>query len=130
MEGHRLLAGHGDMLLRRLNGGGGIAGTLGTITDRSGASGAISMQSRPETINELIESCNQELQNQGVAAHLERNASNHGLRLVDDTGLTTGVLSANGNLASALGIVSTSASDRIEGMDLQHQSIAEHCCPR
>lgn len=124
VEGHRLLAGHGDVLLRRLNGGGGIAGTLGTITDRSGASGAISMQSRPETINELIESCNQQLQNQGVAAHLERNASNHGLRLVDDTGLTTGVLSANGNLASALGIVSTSASDRIEGMDLQHQSIA------
>ena len=83
------------------------------------------MQSRPETINELIESCNQELQNQGVAAHLERNASNHGLRLVDDTGLTTGVLSANGNLPGALGIVA-SASDRIEGADLQHQSIAEH----
>jgi flagellar hook-associated protein 2 len=125
LESARLIAGHQDVLLSRLHGGEGIVDALTcTVTDRSGASCELSLFTQPETVQELIEELNKRMDQENVSAHFELNASSNGLRLVDDTGLSTTELSLAGDLAVALGLSSSVDGEHIEGADLQHQSVS------
>ncbi|MEM7812071.1 MAG: flagellar filament capping protein FliD [Planctomycetota bacterium] len=123
LTGERILADLGSVLLRNVNGGGGI-GTPGSvsITDRSGASATVDL-SAAESLSDVIDAIN--AAGLGVTAAVDE--SGLGLTLTDTTGSTASNLIvadvASGTSAADLGLVADVAATTVEGGPLDLRTV-------
>ncbi len=126
ITGRRILGGMKTVLLSSLSGGSGF-GSLGslTLTDRSGASGAVDL-SGAETLDDVIEIINAA----GVGIVARVNRARNGIELLDTTGASAGnLIVANADAtatADKLGIAVDADVNSVNSGDLHLQVVAEN----
>lgn len=121
ITGTRIISGLDSTLVKNLNGGNGLMGgsTL-DINDRTGVSTVITDLDQAETIDELLDTINQQLQAGGVGVTARLNDEGIGLLLVDSTGGDF-PLNVTGDARDALGLNISEFSDRMIGSNLEHR---------
>lgn len=124
ISGAALVGGLSDSLLSGLHGGAGT-GTLGdiTITNRNAVSSTVHLAGA-ESISDVVKAINS--QATGVSAAI--NSSRNGIAITDTTGGTaSNLIVANGdgtNSATALGLVSNSASTSVDSGSLSRATVS------
>jgi flagellar hook-associated protein 2 len=127
INGQRLIAELGTVLLGSLAGGQGIDPTATmSVVDRAGATTNITIPPRTGSLDELLDSMNQQVDDAGVGIRFEHNAAGNGLRIVDTTGIETpgANLQASGSLATVLGLEVDAAVSSFDGENMQHQYVS------
>ena len=123
VDGNRLIASLGSVLVNNLNGGAGLSGGDSlTITDRSGASFTINGLSAHSSLSEIIDAVNDAASAASVDVALSLNDAGSGLQVADASG-GVGNLTITGTAAAALGIEADVAAASVRGTSLQHQYV-------
>ncbi|UCD74944.1 MAG: flagellar filament capping protein FliD [Phycisphaerales bacterium] len=126
LNGERLIAALGSVLVRNLNGGDGLNGaTSVTITDRAGASLTINDLDTYDSLSEIVTRINDEADGGGVAITASLNSAGTGLLITDTSGSTAGNLVVSGDGATALGIEADVADTTVVGTNLQLRYVSE-----
>lgn len=120
VDGRRLIAALGSVLVRNLNGGAGLAGNTSlTIKDRAGGLASFTLDENA-SLSDIIAQINGSA-DIDVTASL--NTVGNGLKIVDNTaGIENLVIS--GNAAAELGIEADVAAGSVRGSNLQHQYVS------
>jgi flagellar hook-associated protein 2 len=128
VDGTRLLAGLGSVLVNNLNGGDGLNGaTTITLTDRSGASVTLSNLNTFDSLQDIIAAINTQAASGNVDISVGFNAAGNGLAVTDSSG-GVGSLIVTGDGAEALGIdtdVAGVAANSVRGSNLQLRYVSE-----
>lgn len=123
--GDRVLSGFGSALLSNIKGGSGIggAGTL-IVTDSAGSTLEINGLDSAETVSELIDTVNEQLQAAGVGVTMSLDSARSGVVFTDtaDGGAELGI---TGSLASVLGVDSISTTGTISSGNLEIQYVSQ-----
>ncbi|MCH2148659.1 MAG: flagellar filament capping protein FliD [Phycisphaerales bacterium] len=124
LMGLDVLAGSDSVLLSRLNtAGDGLTGSM-NVRDQNGMSLQLNFDPEYMTVRDMLDGFNSQLDNAGVQVHFELTASGAGIRLVDDTESGASNLTVSGDLADLLGLSINAPVSSVDGVDLQHQSVA------
>lgn len=121
IEGDRLLAGINTVLTRNLNGGNGLTSGAIDFTDRNGLTTSLNLNPNEfgGSLDELINTVNQQLETDGNTLRISVNSAGNGLE-VSDIGSGLGNFSVAGTLADELGVTASNiAGDSSRGTNLQ-----------
>ncbi len=122
ISGERLLSGLKSSLVRKLDGGAGLALGQLDLTDRSGATASVDL-STAETLDEILQLIN----DAPVAVTARVNRARNGIELVDTSGSTAGpLIIASGdvtNSAEALGLATNANVTKADSGSLKKQTV-------
>ena len=125
LEGARILSGFGTALLSSIKGGAGIgSGDSLIITDTNDNTTTITGLGSIETMAELIDTVNAQLESDGIDVVMSLDAARSGV-LFTDTADGESVLGITGTLSSALGVDTISSTGTIGSGNLQLQYISQ-----
>lgn len=128
IQGRRLVAALGSVLVNNLNGGSGLNGaTELTITDRAGVQFSVSNLDSYASLSEIIDAINQAAAAAGAAIEVDYNNTGNGLQITDSSGGVSNLI-VTGDAAAALGIETDpagTASNTVRGTNLQHRYVSE-----
>jgi flagellar hook-associated protein 2 len=125
VDGRRLVAALGSVLVGNLNGGDGLGGaTTISITDRSGAAVSLTNLNTFDSLSEIMTHINQQAALAGVDVSVGINDAGNGVQVTDASG-GAGDLIVAGDAAVALAIDGTVAANTIRGDSLQHRYVSE-----
>ncbi len=124
LVGDRVSSGLGTILLKSLQGGGGLGGSELVVTDREGDSVSISSIAEFDTLEEVMVVIGTALRSANVDVEVTLNQEGNGLLVTDVSG-GTGDLSVEGDAAAGLGIaIAPTSSDQVRGESLQKQYVS------
>ena len=123
--GGRVLSGFGSALLSNINGGAGLngAGTI-IITDSSENSLEITGLDSVETVSELINTVNDQLQSAGVAVTMSLDSARSGVVFTDNAAGES-ELGITGSLAVQLGVDAISSTGSVASGNLEIQYVSQ-----
>lgn len=124
VNGERLIAALGSVMVQQLNGGNGLEGasTL-TLTDRAGNSVTVENLDQFTSLSEIIETVNQSAADAGVGITLALNKAGTGLSVQDQSGGSSSNLIVGGDAAAALGIEADVSTNSVNGKHLNQQYV-------
>ena len=126
LNGDRLIAALGSVLVRNLNGGDGLGtGNAITITDRAGNPFTTSALDSYDSLSEIIARINEDADGAGASITASLNSAGTGLLITDTSGSTANNLTITGDAAAALGIEADVAANTVVGDNLQLQYVSE-----
>ncbi|HAW96817.1 MAG TPA: hypothetical protein DCX60_11110 [Phycisphaerales bacterium] len=126
LAGSRILSGMGTSLLSGLNGGSGLgSGDTLSITDSAGESVTITGLSNVQTIAELIETVQEQIEQSSVQVDFGLDPSGSSLQIVDRNSANIQTMSVGGDLAVALGLDSIVLGDTLTGSNLELQYVTQ-----
>jgi flagellar hook-associated protein 2 len=124
VDGTRIATGVGTVRLESLHGGSGLgAATSLTLTDRAGDSFTFSDFASHDTLDSLIRAINTAASSAGVDLAIGISDSGRSLEIRDSSG-GSGLFTASGDGASALGLPGTGSSNVARGSDLDRRHLA------
>jgi flagellar hook-associated protein 2 len=125
LAGTRILSSLDSVLINGLFGGEGLGGADSlTITDKNGATTTIIGLSPLQTMSDLLNVINVQLEDAGVDARVELDAAGIGVQVVD-TSSAVGTLTVSGDLATVLGVDGSTEESSIRGPNLELQYVTE-----
>ena len=126
LGGSRVLSGLGTALLSGLNGGSGIgSGDTLIINDSAGESVTITGLSNVQTVAELIETVQEQIDQSDVDVDFGLDPSGSSLELIDRNSSNLQTMSVSGDLASALGLDTIVLGDKLTGSNLELQYVTQ-----
>jgi flagellar hook-associated protein 2 len=125
VDGRRLIADLGSVLVGSINGGGGLGGADSLdITDRNGNSVTVTGLSAMHSLSQAIAAINEQAAAAGVAVTVGLNSPGNGLLVADTSGGSASNLIITGEAAEALGIQADIAATSVRGSNLQLQYVS------
>ncbi|TVQ52288.1 MAG: hypothetical protein EA377_10610 [Phycisphaerales bacterium] len=124
VDGDRLIASLGSVMVNQLNGGKGLDGaSTMTLTDRAGNSVTVDNLDQYTSLSEIVQAVNDAATAENVNITLGLNASGTALTVKDESGSTAGNLTISGDAAAALGIEGDVAANTVNGSHLNKQFV-------
>lgn len=125
VDGNRLVASLGSVLVRNINGGSGLgAATTLNITDRNGVSFSLTNADTFDSLGDLIKQVNASATAAGAGISVGLNNAGNGLQVTDNSG-GVGNLIVAGDAASVLGISGNVAATSIHGTNVQQRYVSD-----
>jgi flagellar hook-associated protein 2 len=128
VDGSRLIASLGSVLVNNLNGGGGLSGADSiTITDRQGESVTVNGLDAYHSLDQIIDAINTAAGAANVDVTIDLNSTRSGLQATDSSGGTSNLI-ITGAAADALKISTAPAgvtSTTVRGTSLQLRYVSE-----
>jgi flagellar hook-associated protein 2 len=126
LSGERILSGLGTSLISGLNGGSGIGtGDSLTITDTDGGSVTLTGLSFAQTMSELIEMAQDQIDQSSVQVDFGLDPSGSSLQVKSLNSSNSQALAISGDLASGLGLNIVALGDVITGSNLELQYVTQ-----
>jgi len=125
IAGSRIWSSLDSRLTSGLLGGDGLGSSDSiTITDKNGATTTLIGLSVLDTVADLVNVINVQLDDAGLSARVATDASEIGFEVFDEGG-GSGDLTVSGDLAVALGLDGSTDGDRIRGSNMEIQYVSE-----